>query len=41
MGYFPEEKINKYAPGAECVPAMKIWKLPDGKEHMFAEVGNS
>ena len=32
MGYFPEEKINKYAPGAECVPAMKIWKLPDGKE---------
>ena len=41
MGYFPEEKINKYAPGAECVPAMKIWKLPDGKEHMFAEVANS
>ena len=41
MGYFPEEKINKYAPGAECVPAMKIWKLPDGKEYMFAEVANS
>lgn len=41
MSYFPEEKINKYAPGAECVPAMKIWKLPDGKEHMFAEVANS
>lgn len=41
MSYFPEEKINKYAPGAECIPAMKIWKLPDGKEHMFAEVANS
>ena len=41
MGYFSDDKINQYAPGAECVPAMKIWKLPDGKEHMFAEVANN
>ena len=41
MGYFPDDKINLHAPGAECIPAMKIWKLPDGKEYMFAELANS
>ena len=23
MGYFPDDKINLHAPGAECIPAMK------------------
>lgn len=38
---FPKELIEKYAPEADCVQAMKIWKLPDGKENMFPEVCNS
>ena len=41
MSYFSDDKISQYAPGAECVPAMKIWKLPDGKEHMFSEMANN
>lgn len=38
---FPQELINQFAPGADCVPAMKIWKLPDGKENMFPELCNN
>ena len=41
MSYFSDDKISQYAPGAECIPAMKIWKLPDGKEHMFSEMANN
>ena len=41
MSYFSEEKIAQYAPGADCIPAMKIWKLPDGKESMFPEICES
>ena len=35
---FSQELIDKYAPEAECIQAMKIWKLPDGKEDMFPTV---
>ena len=35
---FSQELIDKYAPEAECIQAMKIWKLPDGKENMFPEM---
>jgi len=38
---FSRELIDKYAPGAECIEAMKVWKLPDGKEYKFAEIANS
>ena len=38
---FSEELINKYAPGANCIEPMKVWKIPDGKEYKFAEVANS
>ena len=30
---FSKELLDKYAPEAECIQAMKIWKLPDGKEN--------
>lgn len=38
--YFDENKIKELYPGAEdlMVPAMLIWKLPAGKEHMMSEV---
>lgn len=35
---FSQELIDKYAPEAECIQAMKIWKLPDEKENMFPEM---
>jgi len=35
---FSQELIDKYAPEAECIQAMKIWKLPDGKEDMFPQL---
>ena len=38
---FSKELINKYAPEADCIKAMKIWKLPDGKEYKFSEICNS
>ena len=38
---FSKELLDKHAPEAECVQAMKIWKLPDGKENMFPSVCNS
>lgn len=38
---FSKELLDKYAPEAECIQAMKIWKLPDGKENMFPSVCNS
>lgn len=36
-----KELIDKYAPGANCIEPMKVWKLPDGKEYKFAEIANS
>lgn len=38
---FLQEAIDKYAPGAECIEGMKIWKIPEGKEYKFSEVINS
>ena len=38
MDYFDREKINTYYPEAKMIPAMKVWKLPDNKEHMFPEM---
>ena len=38
---FNIEAIQQYAPEAKCIPAMKIWKLPDGKENKFSEICNS
>ena len=38
---FSQELIDKFAPEAQCIQAMKIWKLPDGKENMFPQVCNS
>lgn len=38
---FSKELIDKYAPEAECIQAMKIWKLPDGKENLFPEMCNN
>ena len=38
---FSKELLDKYAPEAECIQAMKIWKLPDGKENMFPSICNS
>ena len=38
---FNIEAIQQYAPEAKCIPAMKIWKLPDGKEDKFSEICNS
>lgn len=38
---FSKELLDKYAPEAECIQAMKIWKLPDGKENLFPQVCNS
>lgn len=38
---FSQELIDQYAPGARCIEAMKVWKLPEGKEKMFPEVANS
>ncbi len=38
---FSRELIDTYAPGADCIMPMKVWKLPDGKENMFPEVCNS
>jgi len=35
--YFDEDLINEYCPEAECIPAMKIWKLPKGKEYLYPE----
>ena len=36
-----KELIEKYAPGADCIEPMKIWKIPEGKEHMFGELAES
>ena len=36
-----KELIEKNAPGADCIEPMKIWKIPDGKEHMFAKLADS
>lgn len=38
---FSKELLDKYAPEAECIQAMKIWKLPDGKENLFPNACNS
>ena len=38
---FSQELIDKFAPEAQCIQAMKIWKLPDGKENMFPQICNS
>lgn len=38
---FKKELIEKYAPGADCIEPMKVWKIPEGKEHMFAKICNS
>lgn len=38
---FSQDLIDKYAPGSQCIPPMKIWKLPENKEYMFAEICNS
>lgn len=38
---FSKDLIDKYAPESQCIQAMKIWKLPDGKENMFPVVCNS
>ena len=38
---FSKDLIDKYAPGADCVEAMKVWKIPEGREYKFAEVANS
>lgn len=38
---FSKELIDKYAPGAECIEPMKVWKIPEGKEFKYAEVANS
>lgn len=37
---FSKELLDKYAPEADCIQAMKIWKLPDGKESFFPVVCN-
>ena len=37
---FSKELLDKYAPEANCIQAMKIWKLPDGKESLFPVVCN-
>ena len=37
---FSKELLDKYAPEADCIQAMKIWKLPDGKESLFPVVCN-
>lgn len=33
-----KENIIKYAPEADCIDAMKIWKLPENKLDMFSEI---
>lgn len=38
---FSKELLDKYAPEADCIQAMKIWKLPDGKENLFPNACNS
>ena len=38
MDFFKREFIDKYYPKAYMIPAMKIWKLPDGKENKFPEM---
>ena len=38
---FSKELIDKYAPGAECIEPMKVWKIPEGKEYKFSEICNS
>lgn len=38
---FSKELITQFAPEADCIKAMKIWKLPEGKENKFSEVCNS
>lgn len=38
---FSKELIAQFAPEANCIKAMKIWKLPEGKENKFPEVCNS
>lgn len=38
---FSQELIDKTAPGAKCIEPMKVWKIPEGKEYMFAQVANS
>jgi ATP-dependent DNA ligase len=38
---FSKELIDKYAPGAECIEPMKVWKIPEGKEYRFAELCNN
>jgi len=38
---FSKELIEKYAPGADCVEPMGIWKLPKGKENMFTQLAES
>lgn len=37
---FSKELIEAHAPEADCIQAMKIWKLPDGKENLFPKVCN-
>lgn len=38
---FTQSLIDEHAPGAECIEAMKVWKIPEGREYKFAEVANS
>ena len=38
---FSKELIEKHAPGAECIEAMKVWKIPEGREYKFTEICNS
>lgn len=36
--YFDEDLIEATYPEAQCIPAMKIWKLPQGKENMYEQM---
>lgn len=38
---FSKDLIDKFAPEADCIPAMKIWKIPENKENKFSEICNS
>jgi len=38
---YTREAIDEYYPEALMIPAMKVWKLPQGKEHMYEEKAES
>ena len=38
---FNKEIIENLYPGARMIDAMKVWKLPQGKENMLSEICNS